>query len=112
MQPVTGEEFDLNSANKEDEARPDVKARGFYRQDQCAFFDIRIAHFNAVSNESQATEKILLCHENEKKRAYNRRLIEIDQGVFTPLVFGTNGAMGKECASFRKNSCQEICCKI
>jgi hypothetical protein len=31
----------------------------------------------------------------EKKRAYNKRVIEIEQGVFTPLVFGTNGAMGK-----------------
>ena len=55
-----------------------------------------------MSNKSQATEKILLRHENEKKRAYNSRVIEIEHGVFTPLVFGTNGTMEKECAIFRK----------
>ena len=35
------------------------------------------------------TESTLLRRENEKKRVYNRRVIEIEQGVFTPLVFGT-----------------------
>ena len=83
-------------ANTEDETRLDVKARGFYRQGKCAFFNIRIANLNAVPNKSLATEKILLHHENEKKRAYNRRVIKIEQEVFTPLVFGTNGAMGKK----------------
>ena len=38
--PVTGEEFVLRSANFEDDSRLDVKARGFYRQGQTAFFDI------------------------------------------------------------------------
>ena len=40
--------------------------------------------------------------DNEKKRAYNQRVIEIEQGTFTPLVFGTNGAMAKECQIFHK----------
>ena len=100
--PVTGETFELRSTNIEDDARLDVKARGFYRQGQVAFFDIRIVHLNAESNKSQPTEKILLRHENEKKRAYNRRVLEIEHGVFTPLVFGFNGAMGKECIRFHK----------
>ena len=111
LQPVTGEESDLWSANTEDEVCLDVKARGFYRQGQCAFFDIRIAYLNAVSNKSQATEKILLRHENEKKRAYNRKVIEIQQGVFTPSVFGTNGAMGKECAIFHKILAKKLAVK-
>ena len=32
LQLITGEEFDLRSANTDDEARLDVKARGFHRQ--------------------------------------------------------------------------------
>ena len=32
LQPITGEEFDLRSANTDDEAQLDVKARGFHRQ--------------------------------------------------------------------------------
>ena len=111
LQLVTGEEFDLRSANTDNEARLDIKAKGFYKQGQCAFLDIRIANLNAVSNKSQATERILLRHENEKKRAYNRRVVEIEQGVFTPLVFGTNGAMGKECAIFHKILAKQLAVK-
>ena len=28
------------------------------------------------------------------------RVIEIERGTFTPLVFGTNGGMGEECCKF------------
>ena len=55
--PVTGEEFVLRSANIEDDSRLDVKARGFYRQGQTAFFDIRIAHLNAESNKNFPIER-------------------------------------------------------
>ena len=72
LQPVTGE----------DESRLDVKARGFYRHGQSAFFDIRVAHLNAASYKLLPTHKILSRHENEKKREYNRRVIEIEQAVF------------------------------
>ena len=37
LQPITGEEFDLRSANTDDEARLDVKARGLYRQRKVHF---------------------------------------------------------------------------
>ena len=109
--PVTGEEFVLRSANIEDDSRLDVKARGFYRQGQTAFFDIRIAHLSAESNKNLSTEKILARHENEKKRAYNRRVLEIEHGSFTPLVFGSNGAMGRECATYHKLLAQKISLK-
>ena len=49
-------------------------------------------------------------HENEKK-TFNRRVIEIEQAVFTPSVFGTNGAMAKQCAIFIK-FLPRISCKI
>ena len=42
LQPITGECFDLRSANTENGAHLDVKARGFYRQGQ--YFDVRVAH--------------------------------------------------------------------
>ena len=80
----------------------DVKARGFHRQGQSALYDVRVAHLNAASGKCKSTELILLRRENEKKRVSSRGVIEIEQGVFPPLVFGTNGAMGKECATFHK----------
>ena len=39
-------------------------------------------------------------NENEKKRKYNRRIIDVERGSFTPLVFSTNGGMGREFESF------------
>ena len=94
LQPLTGENTSLQSANTEDSARLDVKARGFYRQDQCALFDIRVAHLNARSNRALSTDQILRHAESEKKRSYNQRVILMEHETFTPLIFGTNGAMG------------------
>ena len=35
-----------------------------------------------------------------KKRSYNQRCMEVENGTFTPLVFGTNGGVGSECSMF------------
>ena len=34
-------------------------------------------------------------HENENKRQYSRRVLDMEQGTFTPPVFTTTGGMGK-----------------
>ena len=41
-------------------------------------------------------------HERQKKNAYNRRIIDIDHGTFTPIVLSTTGGMGKEAETFFK----------
>ena len=33
-------------------------------------------------------------NDQKKKRAYNERILQIDHGTFTPLVFSINGSMG------------------
>ena len=38
-------------------------------------------------------------HENDKKRLYTQRVINVEQGTFTPLVFTTTGGMGEKCKS-------------
>ena len=35
--------------------------------------------------------------ENEKKRQYAEKVMEIEQGTFTPLVFTTTGGMADKC---------------
>ena len=99
LQPLTGETFPLLSTNT-DGAQLDAKARGFYRPGQRTFFDILVAHFNARSYGGLLTETIL--QHAEKKRKYNTRGLEVEHGTFTPLVFGTNRAMGRECAKFQR----------
>ena len=90
-QPLTGENMSLQSANTKDIARLDVKARGFYRQDQCAFFDIRVAHVNARSNRALSTDQILRRAESEKKRSYNQRVIKC-----TIIIFRGGGVAMKD----------------
>ena len=36
----------------------------------------------------------------EKKRDYNERILQVEQGNFSPLVFTINGSMGDECRAF------------
>ena len=35
-----------------------------------------------------------------KKRAYNKRILQITHGTYTPLVFPIIGSMGRECQKF------------
>ena len=36
-------------------------------------------------------------NQHEKKRAYYERILQIDHGTFTPLVFPIKGSIGREC---------------
>ena len=49
LQPLNGEALVPASANRRDNARADICARGFWGRQQCAFFDIRVFHPNAPS---------------------------------------------------------------
>ena len=50
-------------------------------------------------------------HENEKKRMYNQRVTDIEQGTFTPLVFTTTGGMGEECKKYHSRLAELIAIK-
>ena len=98
--PLDNERFALKSAITGDEARPDIKAGGFWSRGVNAFFDVRVTHVNSRSKENKSTKEIFESQENEKKRQYNQRVIDVEHGTFTPLVFGTNGGFGEECGRF------------
>ena len=67
-----------------------------------AFLDVRIFHPNAVSNRSKSLPQLYASHENEKKRVYNNRIIQVEHGTFTPLVFSTAGGESPECRKFHQ----------
>ena len=94
LQPITGEEL-ARGANQAPDARLDVHCRGFWERQRAAFFDIRVCHPNADSYRDLSPKQIYRIHENEKKRKYNSRVTEIEQGTFTPLVFTTTGGMAE-----------------
>jgi len=53
-------------------------------------------------------QSILKKHETEKKRKYNERVMQVDSGSFTPLVFFTVGSMGPETVAYHKALAEKI----
>ena len=92
LQEVTGEVLP-RGANKAPDARLDIRARGFWAREQSAFFDVRVCHPNADSYKNLTLEQIYKLHENDKKRLYSSRVLEVERGTFTPLVFTTTGGI-------------------
>ena len=90
----------LKTANATEDARLDIKSNGFWRHGQDAYFDVRVTHVNATTNRNRDTADNFREHELAKKRVYLQRVLEIQHGIFTPLVMGTNGGMGEECKKF------------
>ena len=94
LQPLDNEIFNLQSTGTSRETRLDMKAGGFWTPGVTAFFDVRVTHINSRSNQGKHTATIFKEQENEKKRKYNQRVMDVEMGTFTPLEFGTNGGMG------------------
>ena len=100
LQSLSGEVITPQSANRQDDARADIHARGFWGRRQCAFFDIRVFHPNAQSYHNTSIPSVYRRHEQQKKREYGDRVREVELASFTPLVFSTTGGMGKEAVTF------------
>ena len=62
-----------------------------------------------TSNNSKSLQRCHVMNEQEKKRAYNERILRIDHGIFTSLRFSINGIMGRECQKFFSRLEQMIC---
>ena len=91
LQPLTGEAIVPTSANRRDDARADIHARGFWGRQQGAFFDIRVFHPNAASYRRTQVGSLFRRHELEKKREYGDRIRSVVSlfytfGIFLPSV--------------------------
>ena len=92
LQPLSGETLVMRTANRQDEARLDIRAQGFWGERwHDAFFDVRVFNPHAPSNHHTSPTACYKKHE-EKQRAYDQRVQEIKHGTFTPLVFSATGA--------------------
>ena len=45
---------------------------------------------------AQSFQRFLYEQRKEKKRLYNMRVLQVENGSFTPLVFSINDGMGRE----------------
>ena len=95
LQSLSGELLQSSSAITTDNASLDIQADGFWDcGQQRAFFDVRV--FNPIAH-TYYTKYLSSCyrrHELEKRRSYEDRVINVEHGCFSPLVFSTAGGLG------------------
>ena len=106
--PLTNEKFALKSVNTSEEARLDIKGKGFWQKGETAFFDVRVTHVNSKSSNNLKTAQTFRRHKEAKKREYLDRMLEVEHDSFTPLIFGTNGGFGQECSKFLKELARKL----
>ena len=92
---LTGEAMSHRTANIEDGARLDIMAQGFWGGDKVrAFFEVRVFNPFAHTYQNQSLTATFRKHEQEKRRAYDQRIREVEHSYFSPLVFTSSGGMG------------------
>jgi hypothetical protein len=96
LTPLSGETLNPSSAILNDDARLDIRARSFWTSQRNAFFDVRIFYPHAQSYSSKSLSSLYDQFEHLKKSNYNDRVVNVEHGSFTPLVFSALGGMGKE----------------
>jgi hypothetical protein len=94
--PLNGEVVFQASLNRQHDARVDIRARGFWSDQQSAFFDVRVFYPQAPSYVSRGLSALCKSFEKEKKRLYPDQVLHVNNGYFTPLVFCSCGVMGQE----------------
>ena len=86
LQDISGEQLG-RSSSRATEARLGIHVRRFWENQRFAFLDVRVFHPNADLYRDLELQQIYRNHENEKKWLYWRRVLDIAQGTFTPLIF-------------------------
>ena len=108
LQPVIDKCGYTVCANLNEDARLDISARELWREGQNSFFDVGITNADTDSQRNNTLTSMLKKHELEKKRGYNGRVMEVEHGTFTPLIFTTTVVMSHECSVFHKALTEKI----
>ena len=92
LQPLSGESFPLRSTDVEEGARLDIKAQNVWDNSrQSAYFAIRVFNAHVPTNSNSSTKVCYRKHRKEKRSEYERQILEVEHGTFTPLVLSTSG---------------------
>ena len=94
-----------------DRAAPDISSRGIWSAFERTFFDVRVLHPNAPSYQSSSLSSLYSNHEKEKMRKYNSRILTVEKGSFTPLVYTTFGGWAPQAVRYHKRLAQMIAAK-
>ena len=107
LRPLMGEEVPKFS-NSSNQARADVSTRGLWINGQTAFCDVRVFNPLARCHLHHSLPAVHKKNENEKKREYNQRILQVEHGSFTPLVFSCFGGISRECILFFSHTAERL----
>ena len=97
LQQLSGEELSGASANRDEGARMDVAADGFWgKSTERAFFNIQVFNPHAPSNRQSSLPATYKKHEQEKKRQHLQHICNVENSTFSTLVFSSVGGMARE----------------
>ena len=100
LTPLTGKELYSRTANTTNEARFDIRARGVWQKGQQAFLDFRVFDPNACYYFNKLLQQCHVMTEQERKRAYKERVLQIEHGTFAPFVFSIYEVWGGNAIRF------------
>ena len=87
LQPLSGETYHHRSTSTKDGARLDIRAQNIWNKSQSStYFNVRVFNSHALSNRTSSTDACYRREEQEKRRVYEKRILEVEHGTFTPLV--------------------------
>ncbi len=96
LQPITSETFNRTTANRQNGARLDVVANGFWGSPfERAFFDVRVFNPFAPSNRHTSLSASYRHNENLKKRHYEQRIREVELVFYPPGQTPCQHALGQ-----------------
>ena len=112
LQPVTDGAFSGATANLQDGARLDIAANGLWGgRFERTYLDVRVFNPHAPSNRHTQLSACYRKHEQEKKRAYEQRVREVEHATFTPLVMAATGGLANEANIFYKRLASKLALK-
>ena len=103
LQPLTGESLAYATSISSEGARLDIAANGFWGgRYERTYLDVRVFNPHAPSNNKTSISSCYRKHENEKKRAYEQRIRDVEHSSLTPLVLSATGGMARQATTFYK----------
>ena len=90
LSELTGESLSLCLEITSNEVRLDISARGVCINPQAQCY------------QNRTLADAYRVNEEEKKQKYSERMLQVNNGTFTLLVFSASGGMVFECSSFYK----------
>lgn len=82
---------EIVNGTQADQAATDVSSRGMWSTFERTFFDVQVIHPNCPSYQNTPIEKLYERAERRKLSKYNSRILQVEKGSFTPLIYSTFG---------------------